>query len=889
MTSTLERQRLQWALLRELIDIDPNERAAWIAAHSAGDTELAEQLQALVETSVDDVFERGLDVLAAALVDDTESINLPSGTLVGAWQVERVIGHGGMGTVYLAHRDGEGFRQHGALKLIKRGMDSAAVLARFRRERHILARLDHPHIARLLDGGAGPDGQPYFVMEFVEGQTLRNWLDITNPDLSRRLAVFLEVGDAISHAHRHLVVHCDIKPENVLVTSEGHARLLDFGIARLLGEDDNGRTATLQRFVSRACAAPEQLAGDAVSTATDVYQLGVLLHELLTNHRDGVPSTTRHDGQCQSATTRPRLRGDAAVIVARATDDEPARRYATAAAVCADVRAWRAGLPIAARPDSASYRIRRLIARHRIASVALLVALCAIFSGAGLALWQAHEARLQARHASAEAASAKALQDFMLRVFTQAEPWRNAGHQPTALDLARTALGRVEIELAGQPDARAEMYLALSRLFSVAGDLHQSTEAAARAITALEQLQPPDPPRLFAARLRLAAAYLYTIDFDRAEAQLDRLEHDPLATEPKRALSLLGLRADLARDRGRPAAARRLSEQALAFATHYVPEHRAERAWHLAQAERTLGHYPAARHALDQARALRETASPPSLAMLNHTVLSAWSLAAEIDAPAQALEPLARACMRSQQIFGPGVMTARALRTYGEALNRVERPTQAVGVLREAVRQAEQGTGGSAYDAAAPRVALATSLIDLGHQDEARTLLAAADAAWSRVADPDDPRRWVLRLVAARAATDAPAALHAAWVKNTPSEAQTKPKAMIWLAEAEAHAGRTSEARRWWLDALDALGRQGRPSSALAWRALHGLGMPGDPRARQRLPSRTRPVWASGPANRRLPSSNDQSPETQGLRRSGPPRSGGGRRHTDHSDYPHLA
>ncbi len=507
----LERRRRAFAVLREALDIDDAERERWIDERCAGDEALAAEVRALLPAPRAGVLDEDASTIAARLLDEADAdATLPAGAQIGAWTLARTLGSGGMGTVYLAARDGDGYAQRGALKLIKRGMDSAAVLARFRRERQILSRLEHPHIARLLDGGVSAEGQPYFVMEYVDGETLRAWIAQAHPGLDARLGVFLQLCEAIAHAHRHLVVHRDIKPENVLVAADGHARLLDFGIAKLLEADGaTEQTATQRRFVSRAYAAPEQLEGDAATTATDVYQLGVLLFELLTGARfDNTRSAgavsgwlaraqATADAATRKAVPATRLRGDAAIIVARATDADPKRRYATVEALAADVRAWRNGHPIAARPDSATYRLRRFVGRHRVASAAAALALAAILAGSTLALWQA-------RKAAEEARLARSAQAFLSSVFDASSPDSAAGERVTARELLDRGSERIATELADQPRLRGDMQLTLGTLYAQLGQYVQAQHLLDDARTTLAQIE-PESANATRAALELAA------------------------------------------------------------------------------------------------------------------------------------------------------------------------------------------------------------------------------------------------------------------------------------------------------------------------------------------------------------------------------------------------
>lgn len=488
----LDAQRKAFALLRAALEIETGSREEWIERHCGDDPALADAVRRLLAGQPQGLLDEDARAVAARLVaQDEEEPFLPPGSRIGEWTVLAALAHGGMGSVHLAERSGDGFRQRGALKLIKRGMDSSAVLARFRRERQILSRLEHPHIARLLDGGMSADGRPWFVMEYVEGLNLRQWLVAEEPGLDRRIEVFLQLGAALAHAHQHLVVHRDIKPENVMVGPDGNARLLDFGIAKLLEDDATDATRTRERFVSRAYAAPEQIEGEDATTATDVYQLGVLLFEMLTGARfdrghtqtSGSSWLTRATPLDGDRTRRripaARLRGDAGIIVARAIDADPGRRYATIEAFCADVRAWREGRPITARPDTFGYRLRRFVGRHRVASAAVLVALGAILAGSSLAFWQA-------RKAAEEARVARAAQAFLSSVFEASAPDAAAGERVTARELLDRASQRIDGELADQPRLRGEMQLTLGRLYAQLGQYPQAAAllTAARATLA---------------------------------------------------------------------------------------------------------------------------------------------------------------------------------------------------------------------------------------------------------------------------------------------------------------------------------------------------------------------------------------------------------------------
>jgi serine/threonine-protein kinase len=364
---------------------------------------------------------------------------------VGNFRVIRVLGRGGMGDVYLAERADGQFEQRVALKLIQRG--AAGLVQRFLDERRILASLEHPGIARLVDGGITPDGQPYFAMELVEGEPIDRYCDARELNIERRLELFRAVCDAVTYAHQHLVVHRDLKPSNILVTDSGQVKLLDFGIAKVLGasETDDDRTRTGMYVLTPEFAAPEQVRGETISTTTDVYALGVLLYTLLTGVRPydvrgkspaeieriishtepPKPSQTFTQAQAQAEERasargnvpdrlRRQLRGDLDAIVLEALRKEPERRYASAAALQADLERYRTKLPVSARPNGALYRLRKFARRNRTVVAAALVTLIALISATAFSTGQMREARRQRDAALQEVRRQRALSEVQL-------------------------------------------------------------------------------------------------------------------------------------------------------------------------------------------------------------------------------------------------------------------------------------------------------------------------------------------------------------------------------------------------------------------------------------------------------------------------------------------
>jgi serine/threonine-protein kinase len=399
----MDTQRWQLAgdIFEKLLEVPASEREPLLGTLCGDDVELRKFVVSMLHSQEHDnrtnaassarTVAAPSDAAHPPLTQDVDSAD----SRVGPWRLVGKLGAGGMGVVWLAERADGQFHQRAALKLIKRGMDTDAVLARFLRERQILARLDHPNIAHLLDGGIAADGRPYFAMEYVKGLPLLDYCSKLNADLETRLRLFLEICAAVQFAHERHVVHRDLKPSNVLITSTGAVKLLDFGIAKLLHDDDEP-VVTLTRAgsgrpMTPAYAAPEQIAGEEVTAAADVYALGGLLYELLTGRlahdfsaapdagavlgiiRATDPAMPSRLASATLPVPRGRLRGDLDTIMLTALRAQPERRYADVAALAGDVRSYLAGKPIAARRDHVFYRGWKFLRRHRSGVAAALV------------------------------------------------------------------------------------------------------------------------------------------------------------------------------------------------------------------------------------------------------------------------------------------------------------------------------------------------------------------------------------------------------------------------------------------------------------------------------------------------------------------------------------
>lgn len=545
----------RWQRLEEVfhaaLDRPVAEREAFVRGSCGDDAELFREVMHLL--AADESPHSLLDLHAVDALGGDPS-TLPEGTRLGAYRVVRRIGSGGMGIVYLAERADGQFEQRVALKVIKRGMDSNTILARFHAERRILARLQHPNIARLLDGGVTDDGLPYFTMEYVDGVTITRYCDDKHLSIEARLDLFQEVCTAVQYAHGRLVVHRDLKPSNILVTADGQVKLLDFGIARVMGEDDEGITRSGQRVMTPAYASPEQVRGEPVTTASDVYSLGVVLYELLCGrhpHRDTVstpaeleraistasaekpskfaarldaraagPTPTSADEIARvrglpPARLRRRLEGDLDTICLVALRKEPDRRYASASRFLDDIRGHLAGRPVSARPDTVRYRFGKFVNRNRVAVAA--TAAMWVLVAALTAVYTTRLAR-ERDHARLEAQKAAEVSRFLASLFEGADPYQSRGESVTAREMLDRGRERVRTELAGQPDVVADMLRVIGLSYQNLGLFDEALAAFEESVALNEQLYGGGDPRVALALATEAAVYNDRGDYEKAEA-----------------------------------------------------------------------------------------------------------------------------------------------------------------------------------------------------------------------------------------------------------------------------------------------------------------------------------------------------------------------------------
>ena len=469
----------------------------------------------------------------AAPEDHVQRDRFVAGDQLGAYRLIAEIGRGGMGVVFLAERADHQFEKRVALKVVNGPVLGMEAERRFLRERQILAELEHPAIARLLDGGVASDGSPFLVMDLVDGEPIDVYCDRTGARLEQRLELFLAVCDAVRSAHERLIVHRDIKPPNVLVTDEGQVKLLDFGIAGLVEEAEAAPVSTIMHAFTPEYASPEQVRLERVGAASDVYSLGMLLYLLLARR---LPYQTRglrpaeleqlvcevepeppsvaliggedaEPGRSRLRLAR-RLRGDLDHIVLKALEKGTSRRYPSATELALDVRRHLRGLPVEARPATVGYRARRFVARHRLAVAASGAIVLAMMMGLAVAASQALRASRERDLAQSSAAKARVVSEFLTELFEEANPYEGA--DPTASDLLATGEAKIATELGAHPEARADLLEAMGRAYQGLGNYEAAQRLGGEALELKRRLLPETSPELgraiLAYGLSLAAA-----------------------------------------------------------------------------------------------------------------------------------------------------------------------------------------------------------------------------------------------------------------------------------------------------------------------------------------------------------------------------------------------
>jgi serine/threonine-protein kinase len=718
------RQAFAAALGRE-----PAEWPAVVARACGGDSGLRREVDSLL------VAHRQaagfLSAPAAPLPAAPEEGSL-AGATIGPYRVARRLGSGGMGVVYLAFRADREYRRRVALKVLKPGLDSAEVIRRFRAERQILAALDHPNIARLLDGGTTAEGLPYFAMDYVEGEPIDAYCAARRLSLDLRLRLFRTVCAAVEHAHRNLVVHRDLKPSNILVTADGTPKLLDFGIAKLLNPEIGPETLALTAAglepMTPDYASPEQVRGELVTTASDVYSLGVLLYELLSGchpyraraaslaelrrlisdeepERPSVAlgrmpcavapeagSALGRDRRGDAGRLRRQLAGDLDNIALKALQKDLRRRYGSVEQLSEDIRRHRERLPVSARRSTLAYRAGRFLRRHGVGAAAAATLLAALLGfGVAMAALAVQLTRERDR-AEQERRRGEEVTSFLTRIFEVADPWRSSGETVTAREILDAGASRIGAELADQPLVRASLMGTVGTIYQRLGLPDRAGPLLEAALATRRKLLGDAHPEVADALSDLAAVredkgdFSAAVELARRGLAIRRRTYGPGGAAVARSLQQVGL---LLRRQGSLAAAERELRQALAIRRRQSPPVPADLAESLNGLGIVLwegGRYGEAERSAREALALRRQALGPDhvevAASLN---LLAVIVAANGDL-AQAEGLLREALDRRRRVFhGDHPKVAESLNNLGAMLRDRGRLEDAEGYFREAL------------------------------------------------------------------------------------------------------------------------------------------------------------------------------------------------------------
>ena len=802
------------ALLDDLLDLPVDRRAQRLRSRHVTDPVVLAEVESLLRAAQNAGSFLSAPASPSPLAHaGTQVFSEPMalGARLGVWRVTGRIGRGGMGDVYEATRAEGDFEQRVAIKVLQ--LEASAQLERFQAERQILARLDHPCIARLYDGGISADGRPYMVMEFVEGEPITGYCAQTRATLSQRLQLFMQVCEAVAYAHRNLIVHRDLKPSNILVTADGQVKLLDFGIAKPIDAQRAQLTTTAMAPLTPISAAPEQLTGQPITTATDVYGLGLLLFELLTGSHPWITANTpvlqalrtllQRPAPIPSRTAAARaeapvpvrlIRGDLDAIVAKALRLEPERRYTTVEELRFDVQRAVRGEPVAAREGARLYVLSRLLRRYRWAAAAAAAIFVSLAGGLGIAAWQAKRVAIERDIARRDAAREEAVRYSLTRLFRSAIADQST--QPTtAKTMIDNSAQRVLREYHDQPQLAGQIVLTLA-------DLYGALEDVAGARTLLEGFVAeagPDaePVALADARQKLANIELLSGHADRAGELLDQAAaywaHSPRQFAEER-LEGLGIRARLQRMRGDLEGAIATSREAIEERTALSGHDHRETAILYNSLAITL---TAANRLEDALAAYRETT----------TIYRALGLGDGLDAQIivgntgtlelrtghlrEAETLLKSAIEREQALAGDSAAVAAAMGYYGKLLSVTNRNGPAITVLHNAVDVGTRFAGPRSPVTLQAQLFLGEAQLAAADVSAARTtLFAAHDAALTQYG-----------------------AAHLLTLR-----------AQLALAQLAAAAGQKAEAQGQLISVVDGLRKLGLPGEANLAQALQALG-----------------------------------------------------------------
>jgi serine/threonine protein kinase len=728
-----ERWRVVIPYLDAALELEDDRRAAWLEALRREDAALAEDVLALLEK------QESLDA-QGFLEGPAGARSLPAslaGQVLGAYTLREQIGQGGMGSVWRAERTDGRYRASAAVKLLNPSLLGREGEGRFRREGSILARLRHPHIAQLVDAGVSISGQPYLVLEHVDGERIDRYCDERALPVEARLRLFLDVLAAVAHAHANLVVHRDLKPSNVMVGCDGRVKLLDFGIAKLLeGEADEATALTSDgaRLMTPQYAAPEQLTGGDVSTATDVYALGALLYVLLTGRHPSGSDTgspaelvraiveteparpseavlldrpgagTPAERAARRASTPKRLasvlRGDLDNIVVQALKKRPGERYATVAALAADLAAHLASQPVSARPDSLRYRAGCFLRRHRVAASVGTLLVLTLVGGLAATSWQYVRAQR-------EASRARSVTDFLIRLFELSSEQRPQSEKVSAREILDQGARRLDAELSDQPALQANLLGVMGRVYSSLGFYEPAGDLLERSRTLLRRQHRGDEADLARVLSDLSSvrnsqgAYESAIALARESLEMQRRLYGGDHAEISVTLDRLGAATS---DAGRPAEAAPAYQEALAMRRRlYGNAHRevVSSLVGLTNLSFDSGDYALAEAQAREALAIARTLPSDSYPMVPWSMANLAAVVRARGRNAEAIDLLGEALMLFRARLGEQhPELAPFLRTLAAALQDVGRTKEAIETFERTLQIERASLGGEHHEVA---------------------------------------------------------------------------------------------------------------------------------------------------------------------------------------------
>jgi len=733
-------------LFDELFDLPEDQRLAALRRRSGEDTAVAAEVDSLLRAAA--ASGAFLSAPARAPVD-LIAADATIGIGLDGWRITRLIGRGGMGEVYEATRAQDDFNQRVAIKLLR--PESATQIQRFESERQILATLEHSEIARLYDGGITRDGRPFMVMEYVEGRSIADYCSVTRASLEQRLQLFVQVCDAVAYAHRNLVVHRDLKPSNIMVTADGRVKLLDFGIAKLLDSGPSQLTEAAVAPMTPVCAAPEQLTGKPVTTATDVYALGVLLFEMLTGVHPWVGSDTPVLQAMRTILQRPapqasraaeanrdspvpakRIRGDLDAIIAKCLRIAPTHRYGTVEALKSDVERSVRGEAVEARRGTRLYVMVRTLRRYRWAAAAVLAICLSLGVGLGFAAWQAHRAAIDRDSARRDAAREEAVRYNLTQLFRTAIA-DNGATPATAKTMIDNSAQRVLHEYRDRPQLAGQLVLTLADLYAALEDVTGAAALLDGYVTGAKS--DADPASLADARQKLAGIELLRGHTERAGSLLDQAEgfwsKSPRSYAEER-LEGLAIRARWQRASGdlqgsidttREAIAQRIAlsglnnrETAILYNSLAIS---------LGAANQLDAALTAYHQTTDIYRALGLGDGIDAQIILANT----GTLALRVGNLREAENLLHGAVERERALAGDSAAVAAALGYYGKVLIITNRPAAALEVLRQSTDLAVRYAGATSPVALQSQLFLGEAQLASGNTHAARDTLTAAHTA----------------------------------------------------------------------------------------------------------------------------------------------------------------